>query len=198
MPTNGIEIRVGHERPRAAFDCKDRHGAFDADEHCAGELLPSERIGPPLAGTGGKAMFRGRRRPDRARRWLGTAGRSGDLAESGCSPRSRPCRPRWIAGYLDRTGQLRRGRPHFPTRRSQVDDKTSGPRRTAPDHASTGFEQKCRRSGRGGKVGDAATDDNRSPICSHRRRRAGGPALAASNCRSADPTDACRGRGPSP
>jgi hypothetical protein len=35
-------------------------GGFDADEHDArGELLPGERIGPPLTGTHGKAMFRG-------------------------------------------------------------------------------------------------------------------------------------------
>jgi hypothetical protein len=36
------------------------YDALDADEHYAhGELLPGERIGPPLARTGGKAVFRG-------------------------------------------------------------------------------------------------------------------------------------------
>jgi len=36
------------------------HGAYDADEYYGhGELLPGERVGPPLAGRGRKAMLRG-------------------------------------------------------------------------------------------------------------------------------------------
>jgi hypothetical protein len=36
------------------------HGAFDGDEHGDyGELLPGDRVGPPLAGSGGKAKLLG-------------------------------------------------------------------------------------------------------------------------------------------
>lgn len=46
--------------PARHSTAKTGYDAFDADEHYAhGELLPGERIGPPLAGTGGKAVLRG-------------------------------------------------------------------------------------------------------------------------------------------
>jgi hypothetical protein len=46
--------------PARRSPAKTAHDAFDADEPYAhGELLPGERIGQPLARTGGKAMLRG-------------------------------------------------------------------------------------------------------------------------------------------
>src|SRR5256885_1725371 len=46
--------------PARRSTAKTAHDAFDADGHSPyGVLLPGERIGQPLARTGGKAMLRG-------------------------------------------------------------------------------------------------------------------------------------------
>ena len=175
---------------------KTGYGVPDADEyHAHGELLPGERIGPPLAGAGRRAMRFGIIILNRARRWLGAARRSGDLAEVAAGrDRGRV----GVDGSQDWTGACRVGGGHcFTTSQSRVDDKT-GPRRTAPDPPTTGFDRDCRRFGYADKAGGAATDDSHSPTCGHRRRRAG-PAIATNNCRSCRPLpDARRGRGPTP